>query len=580
LAGVAKELDIYVEWSVNEKVAFEIALGASVCGVRAMAVMKHVGVNVAHDPLMTASYMGAKGGLVLVSVDDPGQWSSQNEQDNRYIAAQGYIPVLEPSSVQEAKDMTVDAFKLSEEFNHIFMLRSVTRVSHARGDVVLGKITEGKKQGNFAKDPLLVCVPAYARKNRKSMVERLERIKQVVDTLHYNQLKLVAGAKLGIIACGISYGYALEAVKWLRLDDKVSTLKIGTPYPLPEELVKRLLDSVSAVLVVEELEPFVENGVNVIAQKAGMVIKIHGKDVVPLIGELSTRKVVEAIMKLTGAKPPVDFAKLDRLKDETAPLLPLRPPALCPGCPHRAAFYAINMASRRFSKRTKIEPILPGDIGCYGLGFNPPLNSDDIAICMGGAFGIANGLARVVENPIICHLGDSTFFHSGIPPMINAVYTQAKIVMVVLDNLTTAMTGFQPHPGTGYTATGDETVSLKPERIAKACGVKFVEVVDPFDLKAATETIEKAIRFEGPAVIVCRRLCTMIDLREKRKAGEKIIPYYVDPDKCNPKCDACIKLLGCPAIIRQGDKTVIDAALCTGCGICAQVCPYKAIIQE
>ncbi len=239
--------------------------------------MKHVGVNVAHDPLMTASYMGAKGGLVLVSADDPGQWSSQNEQDNRYIAAQGYIPVLEPSSVQEAKDMTVDAFKLSEEFNHIFMLRSVTRVSHARGDVVLGKITEGKKQGNFAKDPLLVCVPAYARKNRKSMVERLERIKQVVDNMHYNQLKLVAGAKLGIIACGISYGYALDAIKWLRLDDKISMLKIGTPYPLPEELVKRLLDSVSAVLVVEELEPFVENGVNVIAQKAGMVIKIHGK---------------------------------------------------------------------------------------------------------------------------------------------------------------------------------------------------------------------------------------------------------------------------------------------------------------
>ncbi len=285
-------------------------------------------------------------------------------------------------------------------------------------------------------------------------------------------------------------------------------------------------------------------------------------------------------MKLTGAKPPVDFAKLDRLKDETAPLLPLRPPALCPGCPHRAALYAINVASRRFSKRTKIEPILPGDIGCYALGFNPPLNSDDIAICMGGAFGIANGLARAVENPIICHLGDSTFFHSGIPPMINAVYTQARIVMVVLDNLTTAMTGFQPHPGTGYAATGDETVSLKPERIAKACGVKFVEVIDPFDLKAATQTIEKAIRFEGPAVIVCRRLCTVIDLREKRKAGEKIIPYYVELDKCSPKCDACIKLLGCPAIIRQGDKTVIDAALCTGCGICAQVCPYKAIIQE
>ncbi|GAH36813.1 unnamed protein product, partial [marine sediment metagenome] len=226
------------------------------------------------------------------------------------------------------------------------------------------------------------------------------------------------------------------------------------------------------------------------------------------------------------------------------------------------------------------EPIYPGDIGCYDLAYNPPLEAVDVQICMGGSFGIANGLAHVVEAPIIAHLGDSTFFHAGIPPLINAVYNKANITMVILDNSATAMTGFQPHPGTGYTAIGDETIQLKIEDIARACGVKFVEVIDPFDLKKATETIEKAIRFDGPAVIVSRKLCTVIELREKRERKEKVIPYYIDQDKCNIKCDACIELLGCPAIIKQDGKTIIDSSLCTGCGICAQICPYKAIIEE
>jgi len=583
LAGVAKELDIYVEWSTNEKVAFEVALAASICGVRAMASMKHVGVNVAHDSLMLAAYIGAKGGLVLLSADDPRMWSSQNEQDNRYIALQGYIPVLEPSSVQEAKDMMADAFKLSEEFRHLFMVRSVTRISHARSDIVLGEVSKERRKGNFKKDPSwLVYTPAEARRNRPLMLERFETIKKAVNTLAYNQLRLADRAKLGIIACGLSYSYALEAIKWLGIDDKVSILKIGTPYPLPEELVIRLLKSVGEVLVVEELEPFVELHVKAIAGEANIPVKIHGKDLLPVIGELSTRAVTEAIAKLTNSKPPVDFAKLDKLEQETAPLLPWRPPALCPGCPHRASFYAIKVAARRVARdRGKdVEPIYPGDIGCYTLAYNPPQEAVDTSTCMGGSFGIANGLAHVVDAPIIAHLGDSTFFHAGIPPLINAVYNKANITMVILDNSATAMTGFQPHPGTGYTATGDETVQLKPEDIAKACGVKFVEVIDPFDLKKSTETIEKAIRFDGPAVIVSRRLCTIIEQREKRKRKEEVIPYYIDQDKCNIKCDACVRLLGCPAIIKQDAKTMIDSSLCPGCGICAQICPYKAITQE
>jgi len=583
LAGVAKELDMYVEWSTNEKVAFEIALAASICGVRAMASMKHVGVNVAHDPLMTASYIGAKGGLVLLSADDPWAWSSQNEQDNRHIAEQGFIPVLEPSSVQEAKDMMADAFKLSEQFRQLFMLRSVTRIGHARGDITLGEISRERRKGQFIKNRTwLNYTPREARINKPLMLERFEKIKKAVNTLPYNQLKLASGARLGIIACGLSYSYALEAVNWLGIEDKVSILKIGTPHPLPEELVKELLNSVGEVLVIEELDPFVELHVKAIAGEHNIPVKIHGKDLLPRIGELSTRKVTEAIAQLTKTKTPVDFTAIDKLEQETAPLLPWRPPALCPGCPHRASHYAIRLASRKVARELgkDIEPVYPGDIGCYALGYNPPQEASDTIICMGGSFGIANGLTHVIDAPIVAHLGDSTFFHAGIPPLVNAVYNKANITMVILDNSATSMTGFQPHPGTGYTAMGDETVMLKPEDIARACGVKFVEVVDPFNLKEAAETIEKAIRFEGPAVVVSRRLCAIIEQRDKKKHKEAIVPYRVDPEKCNDKCNACIDLLGCPALIKEGTKTVIDDSLCTGCGICAQVCPHKAIVLE
>jgi len=583
LAGVARELDMYVEWSVNEKVAFEVALAASICGVRALASMKHVGVNVAHDPIMTAGYIGAKGGLVLLSADDPSAWSSQNEQDNRHIAEQGFIPVLEPSSAQEAKDMMADAFKLSEKFRQLFMLRSVTRIGHARSDITLGEISRERRKGQFVKDRTwLNYTPREARINKPLMLERFERIRKAVNTLPYNQLKLASGAKLGIIACGLSYSYALEAINWLGIEDKVSILKIGTPHPLPEELVIKLLNSVEEVLVAEELDPFVELHVKAIAGEYNIPVKIHGKDLLPRIGELSTRKLTEAIAQLTKTKTPVDFTAIDKLEQETAPLLPWRPPALCPGCPHRASDYAIRVASRRVAREygKEIEPVYPGDIGCYALAYNPPQEAADTIICMGGSFGIANGLAHVIDAPIVAHLGDSTFFHAGIPPLVNAVYNKANITMVVMDNSATSMTGFQPHPGTGYTAMGDETVMLKPEEIARACGVKFVEVVDPFNLKEASEVIEKAIRFPGPAVVVSRRLCAIIEQREKKKRKEAAIPYRVDPEKCNVKCNACIELLGCPAIIKEGTKTVIDSSLCTGCGLCAQVCPYKAIVLE
>jgi indolepyruvate ferredoxin oxidoreductase alpha subunit len=575
LVGIADEMGMYAEWSINEKVALEVAMAAAISGLRSLAIMKHVGVNVAHDPLMSASYMGL-GGLVLITADDPGQWSSQNEQDNRYIARQAYIPVLEPCSAQEAKDMMADTFRLSEEFGQMFILRSVTRIGHARSDVVLGRIEGERRQGSFIKDPQrLVCLPANFRINRRLVVKRMEKIRAAVDTLPYNHLSLKKGARLGVIASGIAYGYALEAIKWMGLEDKVSILKIGTPYPLPEKLTRKLLESVPEVLVVEELEPFVEDAVKVVAKDSDIPVKVHGKDLLSLVGELSTRQVAEALSKLTGAKPPVDFTEIDKIREETNALLPLRPPTMCAGCPHRASAYAINIVCRRYQQETGKEPVKTGDIGCYALGANPPLSSDDVAICMGGSFGLANGFAHVVDAPVVAHLGDSTFFHSGITPMINAVYNKSNITMVVLDNSTTGMTGFQPHPG----ATGDVNLDIKIEDIARAGGVKFVEVVDAFDLPRLIETMEKAIKFEGPSVVIARRLCNILDAREKRKAGEKTVPYVVDPEKClagsPPYCQATcplhIDIRGYIGLIKEGK---FDEAL----ALIKQNLPFPGII--
>jgi indolepyruvate ferredoxin oxidoreductase alpha subunit len=525
--------------------------------------------------MMTASYMGLSG-FVMISADDPGQWSSQNEQDNRLMARHALIPVLEPCSAQEAKDMMVDAFRLSEEFGQMFMLRSVTRIGHARSNVVLGGIQQGKKQAKFVRNfQKFVCLPANYRVNRRLVLQRMAKIKDVVDSLPYNHIDIKKGAKLGVITSGISYGYALEAVKWLGLEDKISILKIGTPYPLPEKLTKQFLQSVKEVLVAEELEPFVEEAVKVVAQENNITVKIHGKDLLATAGELTVRQLAEALSKLTGVKPPVDFAAIDKLAKETAALLPLRPPTMCAGCPHRASLYAINIAARRYQQATGKEPVKTSDIGCYALGANPPLNGDDTAVCMGGGFGIANGFAHVLDVPVIGHLGDSTFFHSGIAPMINAVYQKSKMVMVVLDNSTTGMTGFQPHPG----ASGDKANDVRIENIAKASGVKFVEVVDSFDLPKLIDSVERALKFEGPSIIVARRLCNILDAREKRKTGEKAVPYVVDPNKCMagapPACQATcplhIDIRGYVKLVREGK---FDEAL----ALIKQVLPFPSII--
>ncbi len=338
--------------------------------------------------------------------------------------------------------------------------------------------------------------------------------------------------------------------------------------------MQQLLKSVPEVLVIEELEPFCENHVRVIAQKAGIQVKIHGKDVVPVRLELSTRKAVEAIMQLTGSQAPADFGLIDKTVQEVESMLPSRPPTLCAGCPHRASFYSINAAVRKVKKDLG-ERVLSGDIGCYSLGVNPPLNAYDTSVCMGGGFGIADGLAVGQSGPVVGHLGDSTFFHSGIAPMINAVFNKTKVTMVILDNSATSMTGFQPHPG----APGTGEAGIKIEDVAKACNVKFVEVVNAFDIKQTTEVLDRAMRFDGPAVVISRGMCGILAQRERRQRGEKTVTYQVDQGTCT-KCKLCINSLGCPAIILEGDEVKIDASQCDGCGACAQVCPSKSIKQE
>ncbi|MCE5253232.1 MAG: indolepyruvate ferredoxin oxidoreductase subunit alpha [Actinomycetia bacterium] len=575
----AKDLPhMYVEWSANEKLGFEVAFSASMTGVRTMTTMKHVGLNVAHDPVMTACNMGVKGGLVVVVADDPHMHSSQNEQDSRYVALQGYLPVFEPATGQEAKDMMADAFMFSEEWGQMVMFRPVTRLSHARSRVILGPIERPEREAVFDKDSTRwVCQPSNSRRHRVEMLTRHARIKEAADSFKYNRLDLRPGAKLGIIASGLGWAYLEDAVRWLGIADQVSILKLGMTVPIPDKLVLELLEATPEVLVVEDLEPIIENQVKVVAQNHKIAKTIHGKNVVPVNGELSTRRVMEALAQVLSVEMPVDFRSLDAVGDEAAPLLPLRPPALCSGCPHRASLYAEGQAARKYKREFKKEVAARcGDIGCYGLGFFAPLSSDDTQICMSASLGAAQGIAQATGGPTIAHIGDSTFFHSGLSSLANAVFNNANVTLLILDNAITAQTGFQEDPATGRTASGSPSPVIKPEDVARAMQVKFVEVVDPFEVDTTIDTIGRALRSEGPAVVVCRQACQVLKQRELKEEGKRFVPCEIDREACND-CRVCIKRLGCPAILIEAEGVVIDSGQCTGCMVCAAVCPKDAI---
>ena len=572
LADAAKELDIYVEWSVNEKVALEVAVGASMSGLRALTAMKHVGLNVASDPFMSLGYTGVEGGLVIVSADDPNCHSSQNEQDNRLYGIHAYIPVYEPSSPQEAKDLTKYLYWVSEQNKTAILLRVTTRLSHTRGDVSLGPLRLSSSLGEFRREPSKwVLLPVNARRLKKEALKRLERIRELNERMEFNKLIEGDERKLGVIACGIAYPYVMEALNLLGVKE-LTVLKLSSIYPLPRRLLNDLFSRVEEVLVIEEGDPLVENEVRALAPKG---LKVYGKDVLPTTGELSLNSIVEALNKILGLGKR-SMMGVKKLNIE----LPPRPPTLCPGCPHRATFYAVKIASARYAR----EGVFPGDIGCYTLGFFPPFSLVDTCLCMGSSIGIANGLAHSTKQPIIAIIGDSTFFHTGIQPLINAVYNGAGIVVIVMDNAITAMTGHQPHPGSGLTARGEKTIKIKIEDLAKAIGVSYVKVVDPYDLKETIAAISEAIAYTrergSPALIVARRECALQALRRlRREAGKEPPKYVILRDRCK-KCMLCLNSFACPAIRVDKEGTpYIDEDLCSGCGVCAQVCPFNAIVK-
>ncbi len=574
LASVAKDLGIHVEWSSNEKVAFEAAYGAAMAGVRSLTAMKHVGVNVAADPLMSSAYTGVKGGFVIVSADDPGMWSSQNEQDNRYYGLHAFIPVFEAYCPQEAKDVVRDLFDFSEKMGHPVIFRSTTRLSHSRGIVRLGKLPRPKTKGVFEKNPAKwTLIPQYARKHRVRLLEKWERIKKELATWPYNRF-ISNDSKYTIIAPGIAYGYVVDELRTLGVEHKVNVLKLSSTVPLPEDMIVKVLEVSEKILVVEELEPIVEVEVKRIAYDHGLAsnVEIHGKDYIPQYSELTPNRVRTAIAKFIGLSvPEYSPVKLSGLE------IPPRPPTFCPGCPHRSTFYLLKKAVNSL----RLKPIYSGDIGCYSLAVLPPFEEQDIIIEMGGSIGAANGLAHVVDQPVIAIIGDSTFFHAGLPGMINSIYNDAPMLILVLDNRITAMTGHQPHPGTGMKATGEKARIIDIASIARASGVEYVDVIDPYDVSDAYVRLRKALEYvvneKKTALVVAKRACSLLVHSMALRKGIVTPLYIVDEDKCTG-CGVCYDFFGCPAIVPLSNgKAKIDPAMCTGCGVCAQICPFKAI---
>lgn len=555
LDDVADKVGMYFEYSVNEIVAMEVAAAAAVSGVRSFAFMKHVGLNVASDAFMTLSYVGVRAGMVILTADDPSIHSSQSEQDNRYYAKFGLVPMLEPTTPAECKDMIIEAFKLSEKLHSPVLVRTTTRVNHARGAVNLSRPKKMQKKGVFEKDPAhLVTVPANARRDR---IDQLERIKKAQELSEISPLNYITGSGSdGIITSGVSYTYAAEYI------ENAEILKLGFSYPLPEEKVKKFLQRKSRVVVIEELEPVIEDEVRRIAQQNGIRTEIIGKRTghLPRAYEYTpdTLKALSGILKIKeGAQPLSSEIKL-----------PSRPPVLCAGCPHRSTFYATKKAVG------KEGAIYCTDIGCYTLGVQPPMNCADVTLCMGSSIGTAGGFSEATDQKAVAFIGDSTFFHGGIPGLINAGYNKHNnLVLIILDNRTTAMTGHQPNPGTGRDYGGIESPPLKIEPLVRACGIEFVKTVDPYDLVAIEQAVREALDFNGPAVIVSEHACPL--LRKKEGKLEKKL-YEVDREKCIG-CKICLSKFSCPALSVDNGKPLIDRTSCIGCGGCAQVCPQNAI---
>jgi len=573
----------YVEWSINEKVALEEALGAAIAGARSVAVMKHVGLNVAADPFFSSAYLGVDGALVVVSADDPWMWSSQNEQDNRWYGLHAYVPVVEPLGAQGAREAAFHAVRLSEEIRRPVLLRTVTRIAHTRVPVEAGPLPlpeELEPRGRFSHDPSRwTLIPAYARRHRLSLLEDWERLR---SSLHHFPLNRVecSGGGVAVVGVGLGYRYALEALRILGGCGDATLYAVSTSVPFPLRLAEQIL-SHGTVLVVEEGDPVAETQLKALASELGFGARIlgkHGADApLPRHGELGLDRVVAAAAKLLGREPP-SWATAEPPPPPKG--LPERPPVLCPGCPYRSFLYAL----RRAVNKLRLRPVYSGDIGCYSLAILPPFRMQDTIVDMGASISTGSGLAKTLihqeDTVVIALIGDSTFFHSGLTGLANAVYTKTPLLVVVLDNHTTAMTGHQPHPGVGVDAEGRPAPRLSIEDAARGLGVRKVLVADAFSVKDSEEKLVEALRYvrenHEPALLVARGACILVALQEARRRRVKPPVYTVDPERCTG-CGVCYRAFNCPAISRAPDgKAVIDPALCTGCGECAQICPFNA----
>ena len=541
--NIVKYDEIYAEWSPNEKVAAEVAIGASIGGARAMSCMKHVGLNVMADPVFTVSYTGVNGGLLFCVADDPGMHSSQNEQDSRHYAKASKTAMLEPSDSQECKEFTRRAFELSEEFDTPFFLRLSTRVSHSQSLVELGE-REGDELKPYEKNVAkYVMVPANAVKRHIVVEERAKKLADFAENCEFNKIQ-DNGSKIGVITAGISYMYAKEA-----LGDRVNYLKLGMVYPLPEKLILDFAKTVDKLYVIEELDPFIEEHCKALG------IEVIGKDAFTMLGEYTPAMIKKAVL---GEDAP-SFSEIS----ET---IPQRPPVLCPGCPHRATFFVLK----------KLGLVVSGDIGCYTLGAAAPLSSVDTTVCMGASVSAALGMAKArgkeFNKKLVSVIGDSTFIHSGITGLIDIVYNKGANTVIILDNSITGMTGHQDNPTTGYTIRGEETKQVDLLALCKAVGIENVVISDPFDLKNFEKVVKEEVERDEPSVIIAQRPCALLK-RVKYTGHCKIT------DKCK-KCKMCMKL-GCPAISEGKDGSVkIDLTQCNGCGLCVNVCPFDAIVKE
>jgi indolepyruvate ferredoxin oxidoreductase alpha subunit len=559
LENIGKYKEIVAEWAPNEKVALESVIGASIAGGRSLASMKHVGVNVAADPLFTFAYTGVTAGSVLITADEPGMHSSQNEQDNRNYAKFAKIAMLEPSNSQEAKDMMVDAFDISEEFDTPVLYRMTTRVCHSKSVVELGERVEKDLipyEKNFSK---YVAVPAIGRKLRHSVERRLEALAIYSEKSKWNKI-ITHNSSTGVITSGIAFEYAKEA-----FGDSADYLKLGFTHPLPKEMISDFCDKHDKVYIIEENDPYIEDFVRTLGKEC------YGKDIFPYTGEMTPDVIRRVVLE----------QEMDVIKPRED-LIVNRPPTFCSGCPHRGFFYELG------KKRKKI--IVAGDIGCYSLAVGEPYNLMDWLICMGAAFSSGHGAQSVIDmNPnddrrLVSIMGDSTFFHTGINSLINTVYNKGKTINVILDNRITGMTGQQDNPGSGYKLQGEENEPMDIEKIVRAIGIKHVRKINPNDLKLVKDTINWALELEEASVIITDWPCVL----KKTYKSEDVELYpkawqtkdMVLQDKC-VGCKACLRS-GCPSLVfdKESKKMHIDEATCVGCDVCLQICPYDAIVKD